>query len=139
MSSNWKPDDSILETGPDRIREATGVSDENEIVTSRDERRQPLPGRQMPPGIEQKLLAVSLPGKMLAFQTSFEPNVVLPSHSHADAATFRVVLEGSLYYGDVELKTGDWMYVPAGKSYEIRTGAEPCQIFHIYIGPIEIP
>jgi hypothetical protein len=138
VSSKWEPDDSILETGHDAIREATGVSAEEEIITSRDPGRRPLPGRRMPPGIHQNLLPVTLPGKILAFQSKFDPNVELPSHAHPKAAIFRLVVEGTLFHGATELKAGDWMYVPPGKEYELRTGAEPCRVWHMYIGPIVI-
>ena len=138
MSSRPDPDDAVLSASHARIEQATGLTKEDRIVTSRDKGRDALPGRDLPAGMEQKLFAVALPHKMLAFETRFEPNVTLPSHAHAKAAVFRVVRQGSVFYGDVELKAGDWMYVPPGASYELRSGAEPCWVWHMYIGPFPI-
>lgn len=135
MGSNWDPDDSILETGPARIRKAIGKETEDRIVTSRDQGREGIPGREMPEGFTQTLQTVALPRDLLVFETKFEPERTLPSHSHADADIFRIVIEGSIEYEGTTLGPGEWMFVPSGSDYKLSSGRDGATVCHMYIRP----
>lgn len=148
VSSNWRPDDSLLEKeggelkGARRVKDALkkhGVETKGRIFTSRDRGmdslRAELKRAHMPEGFEQTQLPVALgPGEdILVFETTIEPGAKLPEHAHTGAAIFRMVLKGSVRFGDKELSTGDWMVVPPGASYALAAGDTQCVIFHWYI------
>ena len=136
MNPKWDPEDSILDTGPASIREAIGKETEDRIVTSRDPGREGIPGRRMPEGFAQRLHAVALPGNLLVFETKFQPEKTLPSHSHADADIFRIVIEGSIEYEGTTLGPGEWMFVPSGSDYELSSGRDGATVCHMYIKPV---
>ena len=134
MSKKWSPDDSVIEgeTGKQRIREALkrhGINtDENRVITSRDpgmdEVRFHLRRENSPPGYEQWQLPVKLGGETFFFVTVAQPGAVVPTHSHK-RALFRIVVWGSVIYNGIELKQGDWMYVPAGVEYSLSAAISP--------------
>jgi mannose-6-phosphate isomerase-like protein (cupin superfamily) len=144
MSSGWKPDDSIIEgkPGADRIKAALnkrGVKTEGRMITSRDPGMSDilydLGRRNLPPGIQSWQLPVFLSGdkeSVFFFLTSAEPGAIVPSHSHK-RDLFRIVISGSIITNGIELKSGDWMFVPSGVSYEYRAGLNPGAIvWHCY-------
>ena len=146
MNSKWRPDDSFLEEedgqlkGVRRVMQALkkhGVAPRRGVLTSRErgveDTREDLRRTHMPPGFEQWQLPVALgPDKnVLAFMTKAEPNAEIPEHSHR-VELFRVVVSGSVFYGDQELTAGDWMSVQAGSSYGLRAGRDGCVICHMY-------
>lgn len=148
MSSNWRPDDSLLEKEGDELRGARrvkdamrkhGVSTEGRIVTSRDEGmdrvREELKRTHMPPGFEQWQVPIVFGPKdsVLAFVTEVAPGAKLPEHAHEGATIFRLILKGSLRFGDIELTAGDWMLVPPGAKYSFTAGSEGCTPWHWYI------
>jgi quercetin dioxygenase-like cupin family protein len=65
--------------------------------------------------------------------TVAEPGAIVPEHSH-DKNLLRVVISGSIIVSNgIELKSGDWMYVPAGVTYGYMAGLNPGAIsWHIY-------
>jgi mannose-6-phosphate isomerase-like protein (cupin superfamily) len=44
----------------------------------------------------------------------------------------RIVFKGSLKYGRVTLKAGDWMIVPAGVEYSVTAGIDGCSILYAH-------
>jgi quercetin dioxygenase-like cupin family protein len=145
--SSWRPDDSFLESengelkGVRRIKDALqkhGLELGRGIVTSRDKDidrvRTELRRAEMPRGFQQWQLPVALgPDKnVLAFMTVAEPDAELPHHSH-DVELFRVIVSGTAYYKDLELKAGDWMVVPKGESYSLKAASNPGYVsYHLY-------
>ena len=135
---NYTPDDRIIEGEEGKQRVAAALKKlGGGVITSRD------PGvndilfdhyrPDMPPGIRQWQLPVKLDGPSLYFLTAVEPGAIVPTHSHK-RALFRIVISGSIILDDGrELKSGDWMYVPAGSEYSIRGGVNPgAVICHCY-------
>ena len=146
MSTTWRPDDSFLDKeqgelkGVRRVMDALekhGVRPRGGVLTSQDRgveaTRDDLRRTHMPAGFRQFQLPVVLgPDKnVLGFMTEGEPNSEIPEHSHG-VELFRVVISGSVLYGDQELKAGDWMSVEAGSPYGFKSGDEGCIIFHMY-------
>jgi mannose-6-phosphate isomerase-like protein (cupin superfamily) len=134
MSSNWRPDDSFLDTEKDGeqagVRRIRHVLREHgfelgQILTSRDKGMEAvvneLKRSHLPPGIQQWQLPVAV-GGTFAFRTVAESDAVIPEHSHR-ANLFRVVVSGTAIYRDAELKTGDWMLVPKGEPYSLRAAS----------------
>ena len=146
MSSKWQPDDSFLDMEGGQIKgaarvaralEANGIARRAGVLTSQDpgvqQARKDLQRSHMPDRLQQWQLPVVLgPDKnVFAFMTQTEPNAEVPEHSHR-VELFRIVVSGSIFYGDQELKAGDWMSVEAGSPYGFRAGGEGCIIFHMY-------
>ena len=135
--SDWKPDDSVIEGPPgmDRIKEALGalesrgIDTKNRVITSRDpgmdEVRYLLRRPGMPPGIESWQLPVVLENcPIFAFLTVAQPGAVVPIHSHK-RDLFRIVLSGAIITNGIELKTGDWMFVPKNVDYGYSATLNP--------------
>lgn len=141
MGARWEPDDSRVEgqTGIDRIREALrrhNFTTEGRVVTSRDPGmdliRLDLRRERSPAGFEQWQLPVFGEGPAFPFLTSASPGAVVPEHSHK-RDLFRIVISGSIIVNGVELKPGDWMYVPKGVPYSYSAAFNPGAIsLHIY-------
>ena len=68
----------------------------------------------------------------MSFLTFGLPNKKFPEHRHTRDNGLRVIISGSIFYKDIELVAGDWMYVPRGASYSFVTGASGCIMFHLY-------
>jgi ChrR-like protein with cupin domain len=145
VSSGWRPDDSLLERddkdevrGVRRVKDALqkhGVRYGNRVITSRDKGmdaiRNDLKRTGMPPGVEQWQvpIVVKPSGDALSFTGRMEPGAEVPEHAHPHPV-YRIVIEGSLEYGDLTLKPGDWMFVPAGLAYSITAGPDGCSTFY---------
>jgi mannose-6-phosphate isomerase-like protein (cupin superfamily) len=140
--ANWKPDDSVIEGKPGaaRIKAALKkrrVNVTNRVITSRDpgmadilyDLRRP----DLPPGIQSWQLPIAGDGgSVFFFLTVAQPGAIVPSHSHK-RDLFRVVVSGSITTNGVELKSGDWMYVPAGVTYGYSAALNPGAIvYHCY-------
>ena len=141
MSATWEPDDSRVEgpAGIERIKEALKRHDvgiEGRVVTSRDPRvdlvRLDLRRERSPEGFDQWQLPVYGDGPAFVFITSASPGAIVPEHSHK-RDLFRMVISGSIIVNGVELKPGDWMYVPKGVRYSYTAAFNPGAItLHIY-------
>jgi hypothetical protein len=147
---DWKPDDTFHDIidgqfkGVLRVRSALekhGITIGSEIITSRDPGLQPLWQElrrdTMPQGFDQWQLPIILGGgdrPVMSFITFGTPHAVVPEHRHRDDCLFRIVLAGSIFYKDIELTMGDWMYVPTGMSYSFKAGRIGCVIMHLYNG-----
>lgn len=144
----WVPDESLFEIidgdleGIIRVREALktiGLDVSKNIFTSRDDAVVSILERLkiniMPMGFEQYQLPILMPSKdNMYFITTGKPNAQFPTHQHIKDDGFRVIISGSIIYKDLELISGDWIYVPQGASYSFIVGASGCIIFHGY-GP----
>ena len=141
MSQNWKPDDSIIEgrTAAQRIRSALrkrGIHVKDRVITSRDpgmdEVREGLRRKDMPPGFQSWQIPVALEGPAIFFLTVAEPGATVPTHSHK-RDLFRFVISGSILTNGIELKPGDWMFVPRGTPYSYSAALNPGAIItHCY-------
>jgi anti-sigma factor ChrR (cupin superfamily) len=141
VSPEWSPDDSLME--PDdkgRVQGARRVVDAlhkhnvrygNGVITSRDKgvaaAQRELKRTGMPPGVEQWQVPIVFrpDGDVLSFMGRMKPGARVPPHSHSHAVV-RVIIGGSLKYGRLTLKVGDWMYVPAGQVYSVTAGPDGC-------------
>jgi quercetin dioxygenase-like cupin family protein len=142
---NWKPNDKVIEGKPGaaRIKAALTkrrVTFTKRVVTSRDPGMSDVIydlGRpDMPPGIRSWQLPFVLgggEGGVFFFLTVAEPGAIVPSHSHT-RDLLRIVVSGSLITNGIELKSGDWMYVPTGVEYSYTAGLNPGLIsYHCYV------
>jgi mannose-6-phosphate isomerase-like protein (cupin superfamily) len=142
MSTKWSPDDSVIEgeAARSRIREALErhglkISDDR-VTTSRDpgmdDVRAHMRREGLPPGFQQWQLPVKLSGETFFFLTVAEPGAVVPTHSHK-RDLFRIVVSGSIITNGIELKAGDWMFVPKGVDYSFSAALNPGAIInHAY-------
>lgn len=143
MSSKWKPDDSVIEGKPGtaRIRAALKKHRVNvkgdRVITSRDpgmdQLRYDLRRPDMPPGIQSWQIPIVLENcPVFFFLTVAEAGAVVPLHAHK-RDLFRVVVSGSITTNGIELKPGDWMFVPAGVPYGYSAALNPgAIIYHCY-------
>jgi quercetin dioxygenase-like cupin family protein len=147
MTTNWRPDDSLMEPdkkvkgrvqGSQRVIDALkrhGVRYGKGVITSRDKGvaavQKDLKREGMPPGVESWQIPVLFhpTGDVLTFLTRMKPLARVPEHSH-DHAVVRVVLEGQLKYSRLTLKVGDWMFVPANVVYTVTAGPDGCRILY---------
>ncbi|TMB47988.1 MAG: hypothetical protein E6J53_00660 [Chloroflexi bacterium] len=142
MSPTWKPDDSVAEgrTGLRTIRAALKkhrVNVTKRVITSRDPGMEQvlweLRREGLPPGFRSWRLPIPVENSpSFPFMTVAEPGAIVPEHSH-QKDLLRVIISGSIITNGIELKSGDWMYVPAGVTYGYMAGLNPGAIsFHIY-------
>jgi ChrR Cupin-like domain len=107
----------------------------NEVITSRDKRviavQKDLKRTGMPPGVEQWLIPMVFhpAGEVLSFTGRMRKNAKVPPHSHKFGVA-RIIIKGSLKYGRVTLKVGDWMFVPAGVDYAVTAGPDGCSTLY---------
>jgi mannose-6-phosphate isomerase-like protein (cupin superfamily) len=144
MSMEWKPDDAFLEKEREPgLSHVKAILDRNhlnldEIVTSRtpgwDQAQYELRREHMPPGWETWQLPLFLVGRpTFFFISACAPGAVLPKHQH-NVDQVRIVLSGGMIYNGLELKSGDWMYIPKGKDYTLHASLNPggCTIMYAY-------
>jgi hypothetical protein len=129
QQGEFDPDEKIL-TGKeiDERLEEHGLS-LKEIITSRspgmDEVRYGMRRRKQPDGWLSWQLPAYLKSKTSTFFLSAgAPGAILPGHAH-EFGQFRIVLSGGVIFNGVELRSGDWMYIPAGKPYSLTASLNP--------------
>ncbi|HEY8684084.1 MAG TPA: cupin domain-containing protein [Chloroflexota bacterium] len=129
----WKPPDKEIEgpAGKERIERALknhGIVIKDKVITSRDKGMDDvlyeLRRKGMPEGIESWQLPIILERSTFGFLTVAQPGAIVPTHKHS-RNLFRVVLSGAIVTDGKELKTGDWMYVPAGVPYSYHASLNP--------------
>jgi anti-sigma factor ChrR (cupin superfamily) len=153
VSSNWRPDDSLLRRdakgqykAAKRVRDAlrkNKVQAENRITTSRDPgmaaAQRALKRTGMPTGVQQWQLPVAQPlDNLMITIVRMKPDAMVPMHAHK-VWVFRFIIQGSLKYGNRTLKPMDWMLVPPGQSYSITAGPDGCTILYGHCSPIGPP
>ena len=154
----WKPDDSFHDVidgeqlGVKRVKDAMAQigfdPDQQRTLTSRDAEAkamiEPLRRHTLPEGFEQWQLPIIVqpkePTPWFSFMTVGRPGAVVPEHAHTTNAVMRLVLSGSLIHSDedheeeVELVSGDWVFIPVGKKYTMRAGHLGSVSAHWYLG-----
>ena len=154
MSSEFRPDDSIYDrdaegmmNGVRMVKEALekhGVRLGNRVITSRDpgmqEAQAELKRATSPTGVTQWLLPIVFcpredEREILWFLSELEPNAMVPTHRHRHAH-FRVIVEGTIKYGDIDLGVGDWLAVPAGVDYSFQAGPTRVRFFYPHPMPV---
>jgi len=154
MSSEWRPDDSLMGVDKQgrtrgslavaRALRKHGVRYGKGVITSRDKgvaaAQRELKREGLPPGVQSWQIPIIFrpTGDILSFITLMKPGATVPAHSH-DHAVVRFVFKGSLKYGRVTLKEGDWMYVPAGQTYSVTAGVHGCGITYGHGAPCILP
>ncbi len=149
----WYPDDSFNDVkdgeflGIREIKEALaklGKQDlGDKIVTSRDPGMEDLTEllrrENMPEGVEKWMLPVTAGGMepkhpSFVFLIRVKPGAVVPKHVHKNDSLFRIVVSGSVIQNGIELTSGDWTYIPVGKSYSYTAGKSGVFLMHTYHG-----
>jgi quercetin dioxygenase-like cupin family protein len=142
----WQPDESVFDKvhgemrGIWRVKSAlseAGIDMAKTLLTSRHPAVvslvEKLTTEGMPKGFTQNQLPILFSGEnMMYFVTSGMPGAVFPEHSHKRDDGLRLVIAGSIFYGETQLVVGDWMYVPRGASYSFVAGEQGCTLFHVY-------
>lgn len=134
MNADWRPDDSFLERGYERVKKALAdhkVSYDDRIVTSVDEGvaevQESLKRPDTPGNIRQWQVPIAFgdEGEILCFRSEMDPGARVAEHAHSHVV-YRIVLKGSLIFNGKVLKAGDWMVVPAGMRYALQAGEDGC-------------
>jgi len=150
-TQKWKPDDTFHDIiagefkGVLRVKTALkelGITIGDKIITSRDSfmpaLMEKLRRTTLPDGFQQWQIPIVLGGTsgrpVMSFITVGSPNAKVPLHGHKNDCLLRIVLSGSILYKDMELITGDWMYVPTGLQYAFTAGRLGCVVWHMYNG-----
>ena len=112
-----------------------GLSTEK-ILTSQDVAKAGLEEKlkvtNIPPGFQKRMLPVFLDKASTFYISRGEAGTEVPEHSHDEGDGLRVILSGSIRYGDVELSEGDWMFLPAGQKYSFVVGERGVTMFYCY-------
>ena len=108
------------------VAEQAGL-DLRSIITSRDpaalRAKDNLAVENVPEGFQKWQLPVYLDGASVPYVTVGEPGARVSEHSH-EGDMIRLIITGSIIFEGQELTAGDWMYIPAGKSYSYEVGGE---------------
>ena len=128
LVNTFQPNDSSFEDGLLVIEEAykkVGFIPDGKIMTSKDEIAEKLKsalyGVKTPDGFDKWMLPFSLPGATF-FVTVGQPFAIVPPHAHKKGSGVKFIVSGSILYGNKELTSGDWMYVPQGAEYSFNVG-----------------
>ena len=126
---DFDPDEKILDE--DEINTILRNHDLSldEIVTSRsrrmDEVRYAMRRRNQPDGwLSWQLPAYLKSQTSTFFLSTGAPGAVLPGHAH-EFGQLRIVLSGGVVFNGVELRSGDWIWIPAGKEYSLTASLNP--------------
>lgn len=97
------------------------------LVATLDSSPPPLPGaitvragdgdwEPLVDGVQIRLLACDPARRRRCFLLRMAPGAVLPRHEHSDAEEC-LMLEGDIAFGELELKAGDFQYLPSGVTH----------------------
>ncbi|MCO6438439.1 MAG: hypothetical protein J5J06_15220 [Phycisphaerae bacterium] len=129
------PNRLTFEQGLERIAKAVGsINFLSKIRTSRDKDLQPVLEKLSTDNVPESFHKWQLPfslDRCQMFISSAGPDVRVPEHAH-DADGVRIMISGSIRYGDHVLTAGDWMFVPGGKRYSFDTGPHGATMFYCY-------
>lgn len=139
MPTKFQPNALTFDQGIDRIQKAlkkSGYDYAAGITTSADPKAQ---------AALQELLVSNIPGGFKKFQLPLffskptqvflsigAPDTEVPEHSHTEGAGLRFIVAGSVFFEGKELRAGDWMFIPAGKSYSLKVGPQGATLFYCY-------
>jgi hypothetical protein len=134
----FNPNVATFEDGVKRIDLALqqfGLVVADDIITSQDEGINKvlnrLAGDNIPDGFRKWQLPFVFDQSQFFFSVS-QPDVKVAKHSHDEGQGIRLIVSGSIYYKDKELKSGDWMYIPKGTAYELTVGSYGVVMFYCY-------
>lgn len=134
----FDPNRLTFEDGVARIQRAVaGVGLKTDrVLTSRDKQVgkavKKLAVTNVPAGFTKWQLPVYLDGPSQMFVTVAQPGAEVARHSHKEGDGIRFIAGGSIVYNGVELNQGDWMFIPAGKSYSFRVGPHGALMCYCY-------
>jgi hypothetical protein len=86
----------------------------------------------IPSGFAKTMLPFYTDGAATFYLSSGAPNASVPTHSHDEGAGLRLIVGGSIRYGEQVLREGDWMFMPAGAEYEFDVGPTGVTMFYCY-------
>ncbi len=130
-----------FDQGLDRIRDAirkSGVKGfESRVVTSKDadvaKVIEMLSIDRLPKGFRKWQLPVAFASVGAQFFiTNAEAGSRAAEHSHNNGDAMRVILTGSIRSNGVELKEGDWMFIPKDVPYSFEVGPRGVSMFYCY-------
>jgi hypothetical protein len=109
--------------------------DRSRILTSQDKRldeiKRELRVTNVPDGFRKYQLPFVF--DKAQFFISYAPaDADVPSHSHDEGDAVRFILDGSISHDGVELKSGDWMYIPQGVAYQLKIGPRGATMGYCY-------
>lgn len=106
------------------------------IITSKDASVQKairaLGIKNVPAGFNKWTLPTYFNGPTQLYFSFAAPKAKVPDHSHDDGDGLRVIVSGSMFYRGQELKAGDWMFIPRGKTYSYEVGPMGVGMFYCY-------
>jgi hypothetical protein len=107
----------------------------SKIFTSRDEESVKLVNLlkvdEVPNGFKKWQLPIVLKDSQL-FISIAQPDIEVPKHSHDEGDGIRFIMSGSIFYDGQELTAGDWMFIPKGQSYSMKTGPYGAAMCYCY-------
>ena len=130
-----------FEEGIERIQREVGrLGDKSvgqSVITSRDassvQLRERLRLSKTPEGVSKWQLPVYWEGVGAQFFISVaQPGTAIEEHSHTEGDGLRLIVGGSVKFGDQELGVGDWMYIPQGVRYSLDVGELGAIMFYCY-------
>lgn len=127
--SKFNPKEHLtFKEGEEKVKSALKAADidfKSRIYTSRDDESILLANllqvKEVPDGFKKWQLPVVMEPSQL-FISVAAPDIKVPSHSHDEGDGIRFIMSGSVYFNGQELTAGDWMFIPAGKEYNIQIG-----------------
>jgi maltoporin len=134
----FNPNAMTFAQGVQRLQQAARAAGipQGKIVTSRDHEVthavKSLMVSNVPSGFTKWQLPVFQDGPTQFFFSYAAPGVDVPQHSHDEGDGVRVILHGSIHFGDKELVAGDWMFIPKGVPYAFKVGDRGAGIFYCY-------
>ena len=109
----------------ERVLAAQKINVDSKILTSQDREsralRELLPVSAVPEGFKKWQLPFVF-DKAQFFMTEAAPGADANEHAHEGGSGIRFILSGSITHNGVELKAGDWMYIPRGARYSFKVG-----------------
>ena len=109
--------------------------DRSKIMTSRDDNadqiRKALPVTNVPEGFSKHQLPFVF-DKGQFFITDAPAGAKVSEHSHDEGDGLRFICGGSVIHDGVELKAGDWMFIPQGVRYSLTIGSEGATMCYCY-------
>ncbi|MEP3476420.1 MAG: cupin domain-containing protein [Hyphomicrobiales bacterium] len=135
----FNPNQSTIKECISELYEVQKINniDTTRIITSRDHGMkqlslETLSVENIPQGFVKTRLPVFFETPTTLYISTGAPGVKVPSHSHDEGDGIRIMISGSIHYGEKELTQGDWMFIPAGVPYEFEVGNQGATMCYCY-------